>query len=373
MNKKQQKSHGAKDLLRRFSTEVLRNARMIRVRFDISSLMKSREQKFRDLGIRTYRLLRRGDLEHPDLKRLRADLDDLNAHIEEKEGLLRNIILEGRVPDTHLLGTGATPVSPPAPPPQSPPPPPAPPKEPAAPATQAPIVTPESEVPDIERSEDEIAIISDLPTTAAATPEPLRVESDAVEPEQPGTAPESELELASMTPCIEEAPVAAEELLPSDDEPPPVEDQVAAEEEQLTVVEEQLAAVEEQLAAVNHELTALDQSEAAQPQIETSDAATELLAVSGELPALPAEPEITCIEDSGVESAAPEDEELKPPLASDAEDDAESNGDAAETEPEETGPLVMVKEKSPARSSAKTPSASPSAKSKSKSKKKRKR
>lgn len=174
--------------LRKFSAEVFKHARIIKTRFEISRLARTRDQRLRDLGQRCFRLIRAKKLEVPELEKIFQDLEGLGEQLDIKEKELRAIILENDFPEARLLKEASEDV------PQSPSPPP----------LETPPSPPPAELPQAELPEAESSLPPPDESSSSQAPTPIQPEP---EPEPIGT-PEALIKDATL-------PSAAEPLPPN--------------------------------------------------------------------------------------------------------------------------------------------------------------
>ena len=87
-----------KKRLRSFSDEVFRNYQIVRIRWEISSLERNRNQEIRDLGNRVFRLMKREKVLIPELDLLFKTIDELESQIQIQEEKLREVIMRSEAP-----------------------------------------------------------------------------------------------------------------------------------------------------------------------------------------------------------------------------------------------------------------------------------
>ncbi|MBN1550778.1 hypothetical protein JW979_04895 [bacterium] len=102
LNDKPKKSFREK--LVSFSDEVFRNYMIMRLRWKISALEKRRSAEIIDLGNRTFRLIKRKQLEIPKVENLVRTIDKLETDIETLEERLRDIIIRSDLPKQLTTG-----------------------------------------------------------------------------------------------------------------------------------------------------------------------------------------------------------------------------------------------------------------------------
>ncbi len=87
-------SKGVEEGLKVSKDEIVRTAKIGKIRLDIASLKSNKSEKIKFLGLRTYRLLQNSEITIPQLDELVAELKGLDLQIEAKEDEVQTILAE---------------------------------------------------------------------------------------------------------------------------------------------------------------------------------------------------------------------------------------------------------------------------------------
>ncbi len=91
--------------LKRFSAGMFKNVRIMRARYHISSLTRLKNQKFKELGMKTFRLIKTNRIEIPETEKTTKELRELEEKINQRVEEINSIILDDNYPERNLLSS----------------------------------------------------------------------------------------------------------------------------------------------------------------------------------------------------------------------------------------------------------------------------